>query len=127
MENFNYVLLDTSNEYQKQIQLRNSQYLILNWGGNHFINGNFSLYDTNKPILIVCHYSYNHEYSKIKGYSKNGILDNIDFKNKIRYIFDIPDEIENLDKIIEDFDLDIYRNLNYDELIIHYQNIGKNE
>jgi len=151
MKQFNYELLDTSDEYKKQTQLRNSQYLILNWGGNGYINGHFSSFHTNKPILILCHFSYKHEYSKnIPGYIKNGILDKNTYNNKIRYVFDILDEIQNLDKIIEDFektyyyeinyeyndkfDIDIYRNLNYDlndfhneELYIHYKNIGKNE
>jgi hypothetical protein len=96
--------------------LRNSSHLILNWGGNIQING-VCLYNKNKPILVLCHILYKHEYQNFAAYKKrdkNNIADDDTYKNKIRWVFDVPDYVTNLDKIIEDFEKD-YENCNTTE------------
>jgi len=52
----NYIKLDTSSEYNKQIQLQNSEKLILTWGGNHAINFLFSLYNKKKRSIDIMQY-----------------------------------------------------------------------
>jgi hypothetical protein len=129
----NFTNLSTYDEYEKQVQLRNSSMLILNWGGNHVINAYFSLYLKNKSILILCHIGYEHEYRILKKNLINtNILDTSDYGNKIRYVFDLSDDICNLDDIIKNFedtykienktiiannnlkDIKIYKELNFD-------------
>jgi hypothetical protein len=152
LQNNNYIELNKENEYEKQIQLRNSQYLILSWGGNHYINAVFSLYNCNKPILILCHHSYKHEYETLYGYSYNKNIDTNLYGNKIRFVFDIEDELTNLNELINDFEThyyndihyteqnhdnfneNMYKRFNYDlnhikdsELENHYKTIGKKE
>jgi hypothetical protein len=108
-----YKPIDMSDEYSKQVCLRNSSYLILNWGGNIQING-VSLYNKNKPILVLCHLSYKHEYQNFAAYKKrnsDNVADDDTYKNKIRWVFDLPDNVKDLDKIIASFEKD-YENFN---------------
>jgi hypothetical protein len=44
LEKNHYTQLDVSSEYNKQIQLQNSEKIILTWGGNYYINFTFSLF-----------------------------------------------------------------------------------
>lgn len=103
----NYLPLDMTSEFSKQTCLRNSSYLIFNFGGNIQINGP-CLFNKNKPILVLCHISYKHEYENSTAYKKrvNDITDDNTYKNNIRWVFDLPDDVVDLDKIIESFERD---------------------
>ena len=103
----NYIKLDTSSEYNKQIQLQNSEKIILTWGGNHIINLVLSLYNKNKEALILCNIKYKHEYINTEFYkyrdNNNYYIGIMDF-NYIMFVYDICDEIINLQNIITTFE-----------------------
>jgi hypothetical protein len=103
----NYIKLDTSSEYNKQIQLQNSEKIILTWGGNHAINLIFSLYNKKKEALILCNIKYKHEYINTEFYKNRdnnnyyiGVMD----LNYVMFVFDIEDNIKNLQNIITTFE-----------------------
>jgi hypothetical protein len=105
MKKYNYLPLDFTSEYNKQISLRNSSTIILNWGGNHYINCS-SLFDKKKNILVLCHKGYAHEYNETFQYLNRtqNYADSKVYGNNIRFVYDLDDEIPNLDEIVNDFE-----------------------
>jgi hypothetical protein len=104
LESAGYKPLDTTQEYSKLCQVRNASFLILNWGGNHIINAHYASAGRNMPILVLCHHSYKNEYFPLQREPSIRFVDTRDFGNRVRYVFDVPDQIENLQEIIDDFE-----------------------
>jgi hypothetical protein len=100
---YNYNKLDTSSEYNKQIQIQNCEKIILTWGGNHVINMMYSLLNANKEIMVLCSIKYFHEYSKNPHY-KDKDVDNCYVgkynNNNVFWCFDVDDNIKNIEILI---------------------------
>jgi hypothetical protein len=111
----NYLEVNNRSEYEKQICIQNSKYLILSWGGNHLINCYFSLFNKKKRILILCHKSYYSEYIHLGFYelrNSENIYESKGYSgNYIRFVFDIDDTLEGLDTIIKSFENYNYNNI----------------
>lgn len=102
-----YSQINTFDEYTKQINLQNSNKLILTYGGNHHINMIMSLYGKNKNVLILCHISYKNEYINsyvYKNRNENNCYIGKNYGNNVMYVFDLDSKIDNFEKLVVDFD-----------------------
>jgi hypothetical protein len=107
LEKNKYIQLDISNEYNKQLQLQNSEKVILTWGGNHTINMIMSLYMKSKELLILCSIDYNNEYTDFELYKYKDINNyyiGLYHNNYVMFVFDIKKDIENLESILYIFE-----------------------
>jgi len=109
LNNLDYISIPDDNEEVKQLMLRLSKVFICTWGGNHHINAEISLRHTknSRKILILCTNKYKKEWLPFQKDTKSGKIYDIKKENNyIRYVFNVPNDLNDLQQTIIKFEKD---------------------